>query len=559
MDEDNPFKMDQPRIDPLMPDLNSSILSAERQKSNITSNPWEISEGDDILKSIMDINKNKKPPSPPPMNESIYPVKKNNELKFNDFGTSSTPNFKVNDPWAAPPPVSQSVFGTSKTSNDNDYSNFTTININTESSTLNVINNDLNTSLPNSSVLTSSSSQPSIKSPINYTNPSQSFIATTSYLNSNDNSDVITVKISPEKSGVVFKHVNYLIHSKLHKKSSIRRYSDFFWLHEILSKRYQFRIMINIPPKHNIGTSSNDMVFLENRRRGLSRFINYIGNHPVMKNDDYFLKFIDKDCDITTIRKNTFSIQEEYEMTYLSSDHMNLIPMDFEKNLSNLRSGLSFLIEQYQTLYSAMEKISKNFESSSNEYTNIGYSLGQMSEFKDYLGFDSYSFKLLHNGYARLADGFQKISKVLHENYQNTMDSIVDNLETQREILEGFDNLLISKDAISSKININLIHIDKRINITMEKLLDNNIKDKDKERMEQSVTQDQKDKSSLERKLVFIKYSVFCEANYLESQKTQIANMYSDYIQLQMRIISMLQDEWKLMSVSASKLPVGTF
>jgi len=60
MDEDNPFKMDQPRIDPLMPDLNSSILSAERQKSNITSNPWEISEGDDILKSIMDINKNKK-------------------------------------------------------------------------------------------------------------------------------------------------------------------------------------------------------------------------------------------------------------------------------------------------------------------------------------------------------------------------------------------------------------------------------------------------------------------------------------------------------------------
>jgi len=38
------------------------------------------------------------------------------------------------------------------------------------------------------------------------------------------------------------------------------------------------------------------MVFLENRRRGLSRFINYIGNHPVMKNDDYFLKFIDKDC-----------------------------------------------------------------------------------------------------------------------------------------------------------------------------------------------------------------------------------------------------------------------
>jgi len=58
-EEENPFRIDNPSIDPLVPDLNSSILSAERQKSNIISNPWEISEGDDILKSIMDI-KNKK-------------------------------------------------------------------------------------------------------------------------------------------------------------------------------------------------------------------------------------------------------------------------------------------------------------------------------------------------------------------------------------------------------------------------------------------------------------------------------------------------------------------
>ncbi len=59
-EEDNPFKMEKPNIDPLMSvDLNSSILSAERQKSNIVNNPWEISEGEDILKSIMEI-KNKK-------------------------------------------------------------------------------------------------------------------------------------------------------------------------------------------------------------------------------------------------------------------------------------------------------------------------------------------------------------------------------------------------------------------------------------------------------------------------------------------------------------------
>jgi len=45
----------------------------------------------------------------------------------------------------------------------------------------------------------------------------------------------------------------------------------------------------------NIITSSKDLAFLEKRRRGLSRFINYVGNHPIMKNDEYYKKFINKD------------------------------------------------------------------------------------------------------------------------------------------------------------------------------------------------------------------------------------------------------------------------
>jgi len=45
-----------------------------------------------------------------------------------------------------------------------------------------------------------------------------------------------------------------------------------------------------------------------------------------------------------------------------------------------------------------------------------------MSEFKDFLGLDSNNFKLLYNGYAHLADGFQKISSILHENVNNTIN-----------------------------------------------------------------------------------------------------------------------------------------
>jgi len=39
----------------------------------------------------------------------------------------------------------------------------------------------------------------------------------------------------------------------------------------------------------------------------------------------------------------------------------------------------------------------------------------------------------------------------------------------------------------------------------------------------------------------------------------KIADMYSEYIQFQVRITSTLHDQWKSLSLTASNLPLGTF
>ncbi len=54
--------------------------------------------------------------------------------------------------------------------------------------------------------------------------------------------DQIRVSIAPEKGGVVFKHVNYIVQSQLRRSSSVRRFSDFDWLHDTLYKRYSTRL-----------------------------------------------------------------------------------------------------------------------------------------------------------------------------------------------------------------------------------------------------------------------------------------------------------------------------
>ncbi|OUM52425.1 hypothetical protein BVG19_g1617 [[Candida] boidinii] len=83
-----------------------------------------------------------------------------------------------------------------------------------------------------------------------------------SYHNSDDKI-IVTVKEIPEKEGLVFKHINYLISHNIKFPSEyiqqegqkgntikvIRRYSDFAWLIEILWKKYPYRLIPELPPK----------------------------------------------------------------------------------------------------------------------------------------------------------------------------------------------------------------------------------------------------------------------------------------------------------------------
>lgn len=68
--------------------------------------------------------------------------------------------------------------------------------------------------------------------------------------------DTIRISFAPEKEGIfLFKHTNYIVESKNRQTTVIRRYSDFWWLLEVLAKRFPFRILPNLPPKRLGGTS----------------------------------------------------------------------------------------------------------------------------------------------------------------------------------------------------------------------------------------------------------------------------------------------------------------
>ncbi|CAF5138138.1 unnamed protein product, partial [Rotaria magnacalcarata] len=61
--------------------------------------------------------------------------------------------------------------------------------------------------------------------------------------------DTIQVEVAPDKKGVIIRHFEYEVTSMHYNNKVSRRYNDFIALHELLSLKYPFRIVPQLPPK----------------------------------------------------------------------------------------------------------------------------------------------------------------------------------------------------------------------------------------------------------------------------------------------------------------------
>jgi sorting nexin-8 len=122
-------------------------------------------------------------------------------------------------------------------------------------------------------------------------NEASNILASSKPADKRENITDVRVEICTEKAGsFLLKHVNYKVFSIENENDDsfvMRRYSDFIWLQEYLTKRFPFRLLPALPPK-KIGP---DQAFLEQRRRGLARFLSFIASHPVIISFPYSRPF----------------------------------------------------------------------------------------------------------------------------------------------------------------------------------------------------------------------------------------------------------------------------
>jgi sorting nexin-1/2 len=72
--------------------------------------------------------------------------------------------------------------------------------------------------------------------------------------------------------------------------SVVRRYSDFAWLFQELTREYPGVIVPPLPEKQAVGRFGED--FVESRKRALEKFLQRVAAHPELSNSQFFIVFL---------------------------------------------------------------------------------------------------------------------------------------------------------------------------------------------------------------------------------------------------------------------------
>ncbi|CAG8573959.1 3740_t:CDS:10 [Dentiscutata erythropus] len=370
--------------------------------------------------------------------------------------------------------------------------------------------------------------------------------------------DLITVKIAPEKDGFLFKHVNYILESQRHQTKVIRRYSDFWWLMECLVKKYPYRILPDLPPK-KIGVNgfyfTVDESFLEKRRKGLARFLNFIVKHPVLKDDQLVEMFLTEQMEIAVWRRtNSPDLEEEYLKRQVTPEMERRIPEDLDKRLDKVVKKLDDTVEHYRNMCNIMERIARRQEGMAIDYMRYRLALNSLIEKEKgcYIE-DCYNCSQVVQGLEHVSSHFQTTSTIMENASAATLESVLENLKRQRDLLVSFRETFERKDrlAVNTIDSLNTRIISNTARLTQ--LSDN---DPEVEKLNASIQKDQEDIKHQRMRKTFMRYCLFSELTLFHKSSTFISHLYQNFVNDQIKYSQQLYENWKALSPKVYDMPV---
>ncbi|KAI8371710.1 uncharacterized protein BYT42DRAFT_581235 [Radiomyces spectabilis] len=366
----------------------------------------------------------------------------------------------------------------------------------------------------------------------------------------------IKVTIAPEREGFIFKHVNYIVESQKRSSIVLRRFSDFWWLQEVLLRRYPLRSLANLPPKKLGG---RDAAFLEKRRKGLSRFINAIVRHPVLRKDEVVAKFLSEPSELAAWRKqNPPSLDDEFRRGHHNIEELaRLTPENLDDLIEKARKRASAAIDHYINLCLIMERMIRRMHGQATDFVRFSISLNSLAEAEHrYHASECGNCQQIVKGYEKVAKHMQRESNILDNQVNIAADGVLENLKRFRDLLVSFRDMDERRSSLSGD---QIESLSKRI--TKHRTRINQIKgvpgmEAEVNKLEEAVQMDEREMKEQRERRVFQRFCTWSEIIYVHKQQAFISSIYRDYVKDMMNFSLKSNENWRELETPVLEMPV---
>ncbi|KAF9426189.1 intercellular trafficking and secretion [Podila epigama] len=190
-----------------------------------------------------------------------------------------------------------------------------------------------------------------------------------------------------EKEGSTDSFISYLVTTKTTMKGYTaphiavrRRFQDFTWLHNVLSRDFPAAVLPPLPDKHRMRYVRGDRFspeFVEKRRASLERFLKKIAVHPALQRAESLRVFLDSRDWNSDLAQQNKKRQDEGRLDTIGDALLNAfakIKKPDEKFVA-MRDEVEKLEENLQNLEKLEQRILKRQEELEQDYREFGGSV----------------------------------------------------------------------------------------------------------------------------------------------------------------------------------------
>jgi len=322
-------------------------------------------------------------------------------------------------------------------------------------------------------------------------------------------------------------------------------------------RRYPFRLFPSLPPKRIGG----DELFLEQRRRGLARSLNFVLNHPVMKEDALLAAFLTEPS-FELWRKNTpISLDEESVSKRVDRNEEMTIPSDLEEKLATLRRRINPLIEQWQRICILAERIIKRREAAAGDMARLTNTLRAVVEVNEqcWRGDDCELATGVRLGLQQVAAHTQRHSELSELRTRTLFDTTLESIKGQRDLYVALKDLLIRNDRLSVD---QVERLKQRVETTSMKLEGVKAAQKDgwQDEAERYVAAIEKDQATIAAQLsrrIFIRACLWHELRVVlhNRENTLVSQIVQTFTREEQDFTENVANTWASLSETVSDMP----